>query len=105
MKKAILGKKLGMTQIFTPDGLVIPVTVVEAGPCYVVQKKTNEKDMEEKVKTWAEEVSKIVVKTAKIISGKAPKDGNLNIVSAIVETYKKIVEDFKSKKSKKKLKT
>ncbi len=44
MKKAILGKKLGMTQIFTPDGLVIPVTVVEAGPCYVVQKKTNEKD-------------------------------------------------------------
>lgn len=44
MKKAILGKKLGMTQIFTPDGLVVPVTVVEAGPCYVVQKKTNEKD-------------------------------------------------------------
>ena len=44
MKKACLGKKLGMTQIFTPDGLVIPVTVVEAGPCYVVQKKTNEKD-------------------------------------------------------------
>ena len=44
MKTAILGKKLGMTQIFTPDGLVIPVTVVEAGPCFVVQKKTIEKD-------------------------------------------------------------
>jgi large subunit ribosomal protein L3 len=44
MNKAILGKKLGMTQIFTPDGLVVPVTVVEAGPCYVVQKKTKEKD-------------------------------------------------------------
>lgn len=44
MKKAILGKKLGMTQIFTPDGLVVPVTVVEAGPCYIVQKKTKEKD-------------------------------------------------------------
>jgi large subunit ribosomal protein L3 len=44
MKKAILGKKLGMTQIFTPEGLVVPVTVVEAGPCYVVQKKTKEKD-------------------------------------------------------------
>ena len=68
------------------------------------KKKTNEKDMEEKVKTWAEEVSKIVVKTAKIISGKAPKDGNLNIVSAIVETYKKIVEDFKSKKEQKEVK-
>src|SRR5574344_1180944 len=44
MKKALLGKKLGMTHIFTTDGLVIPVTVVEAGPCYVVQKKTKEKD-------------------------------------------------------------
>lgn len=44
MKKAILGKKLGMTQIFTPEGLVVPVTVVEAGPCYIVQKKTKEKD-------------------------------------------------------------
>ena len=44
MKKAILGKKLGMTQIFTSEGLVVPVTVVEAGPCYVVQKKTKEKD-------------------------------------------------------------
>ena len=44
MKKAILGKKLGMTQIFTPDGLVVPVTVVEAGPCIVVRKKTIDKD-------------------------------------------------------------
>lgn len=44
MKKAILGKKLGMTQIFTPDGLVVPVTVVEAGPCAVVRKKTIDKD-------------------------------------------------------------
>ena len=44
MKKAIIGKKLGMTQIFTTDGLVVPVTVVEAGPCTVVQKKTAEKE-------------------------------------------------------------
>ncbi|MDF2523740.1 MAG: ribosomal protein bacterial [Clostridiales bacterium] len=44
MKKFILGKKLGMTQIFTDDGLSIPVTVVEAGPCTVVQKKTVEND-------------------------------------------------------------
>lgn len=42
--KAILGKKLGMTQVFTEDGLVIPVTVVEAGPMTVVQKKTTEVD-------------------------------------------------------------
>lgn len=44
MKKAILGKKLGMTQVFTADGVVIPVTVVEAGPCFVIQKKTIDKD-------------------------------------------------------------
>lgn len=40
MAKGILGKKLGMTQIFSADGLLIPVTVIEAGPCTVVQKKT-----------------------------------------------------------------
>ncbi len=44
MKKAIIGKKLGMSQIFTPDGTMIPVTVVQAGPCSVVQVKTVEKD-------------------------------------------------------------
>ena len=44
MKKAILGKKIGMTQIFDESGKVVPVTVVEAGPCFVVQKKTVEND-------------------------------------------------------------
>ena len=44
MEKAIIGKKVGMTQIFDADGKVIPVTVVEAGPCTVVQKKTVEND-------------------------------------------------------------
>lgn len=44
MKKAILGTKLGMTQIFAEDGKVIPVTVVLAGPCTVVQKKTADTD-------------------------------------------------------------
>ena len=44
MKKAIIGKKIGMTQIFDEKGNVIPVTVVEAGPCMVSQKKTVEKD-------------------------------------------------------------
>ena len=44
MKKAIIGKKIGMTQIFDENGKVVPVTVVEAGPCVVVQKKTIEKD-------------------------------------------------------------
>ena len=44
MKKQYLGKKLGMTQIFADNGLVIPVTVVEAGPLSVIQKKTTDKD-------------------------------------------------------------
>lgn len=44
MKKGIIGKKLGMTQIFDQKGNVIPVTVIEAGPCSVVQKKTVEND-------------------------------------------------------------
>ncbi|MBO4252238.1 MAG: 50S ribosomal protein L3 [Clostridia bacterium] len=44
MNKAIIGRKLGMTQLFSKDGKVIPVTVVEAGPCPVVQVKTLERD-------------------------------------------------------------
>jgi len=44
MKKAILARKLGMTQIFTENGAVVPVTVLEAGPCKVVQRKSVEKD-------------------------------------------------------------
>ena len=44
MKKGIIGKKIGMTQIFTEAGKVIPVSVIEAGPCVVAQKKTVEND-------------------------------------------------------------
>ena len=44
MKKGIIGKKLGMTQIFDEKGNVIPVTLIEAGPCVVAQKKTVEND-------------------------------------------------------------
>ena len=44
MKKAIVGKKIGMTQVFAEDGRLIPVTVIEAGPCTVVQTKNQESD-------------------------------------------------------------
>ena len=44
MQKCIVGKKIGMTQLFDESGKIIPVTVVEAGPCVVVQKKTTEND-------------------------------------------------------------
>ena len=44
MKKGLIGKKLGMTQLFDANGTVVPVTVIEAGPCVVAQKKTVEND-------------------------------------------------------------
>ena len=65
MKKAIVGKKIGMTQVFTDDGRLVPVTVVEAGPCKVVQKKTTESDGYEAVQvgfdTYAENRAKKLV--------------------------------------------
>ena len=57
MKKAIIGKKVGMTQIFDETGKVIPVTVIEAGPCVVVQKMTKEKEGYEAVQFGYEEVA------------------------------------------------
>ena len=70
MKKAIVGKKIGMTQIFTDDGRLVPVTVVEAGPCKVVQKKTVETDGYDAVQvgfdTYAEKrAEKLVTKPLK----------------------------------------
>ena len=56
MKKAILGTKIGMTQIFNEDGKVVPVTVILAGPCTVVQKKTVETDGYEAVQVGYGEV-------------------------------------------------
>ena len=44
MKKAIMATKIGMTQVFQEDGTLIPVTVLEAGPCVVTQIKTKEND-------------------------------------------------------------
>ena len=54
--KAIIGKKVGMSQIFDENGRVIPVTVIEAGPCAVVQKKTGEKDGYEAVQIGYQDV-------------------------------------------------
>ncbi len=56
MNKFILGKKLGMTQIFDENGAAIPVTVIQAGPCAVVQKKTVENDGYKAVKLGFEEI-------------------------------------------------
>ena len=63
MPKCIVGKKLGMTQLFDENGKFIPVTVIEAGPCVVVQKKTIENDGYEAVQIgFGEVTSKHVTK-------------------------------------------
>ena len=66
MKKAILAKKVGMTQIFAEDGTLIPVTVLEAGPCVVTQVKTVENDGYEAVQVgFVDKKDKIINKDAK----------------------------------------
>ena len=84
MKKAIIGKKVGMTQIFDESGKVIPVTVVEAGPCVVTQKKTEETDGYTAVQLGFEDV-----KEAKLTK---PEAGHLK--KAGVEA-KKYLKEFK----------
>lgn len=92
--KAILGKKLGMTQVFTDDGLVIPVTVVEAGPMTVIQKKTTEVDGYEALVCAFDQKKKNVTKVQKGIFDKAKVepckvlrefalDGNLEVGSVV----------------------
>lgn len=66
MKKAIMATKIGMTQIFSEDGKLIPVTVLEAGPCVVVQKKTIENDGYNSIQVGFGEIKeKKVMKPAK----------------------------------------
>lgn len=72
MIHGILGRKLGMTQIFAADGNVIPVTVIEAGPCYVTQLKTQEKDGYEAVQLGFGEAKKL----------NRPEKGHLKTVPA-----------------------
>ncbi|MNI30192.1 50S ribosomal protein L3 [compost metagenome] len=71
--KGILGKKLGMTQVFTPEGLVYPVTVIQAGPCVVLQKKDTENDGYEAIQIGFDD--KKVQRTIKPELGHAKKAG------------------------------
>ncbi len=73
MKKAIIAKKIGMTQIFTEAGLLIPVTVLEAGPCVVTQKKTVENDGYEAVQVGFGDVKE--KKVTKPLKGHFEKAG------------------------------
>ena len=66
MKKGIIAKKIGMTQIFAEDGTLIPVTVLQAGPCYVTQVKTVENDGYEAVQVGFDDIrEKLVTKPVK----------------------------------------
>ncbi len=84
MKKAIIGKKVGMAQIFDENGKVIPVTVIEAGPCVVVQKKTVEKEGYDSVQLGFEDVAE-----KKLSKGEV---GHLNKAGV---APKKVLKEFK----------
>lgn len=84
MQKAIIGKKIGMTQVFTPEGTVIPVTVVEAGPCQVVQKKTVEKDGYAAIQLGYED------KKAKLVT--KPMKGHFDKAGV---AFKKVLKEFR----------
>ena len=86
MKKAIIAKKIGMTQVFTENGALVPVTVLEAGPCVVVQKKTLENDGYEAIQVGFAEVKEAKVtnickdKDNKIIGLEYVKNGKKTFV-------------------------
>ncbi|MBP3878860.1 MAG: 50S ribosomal protein L3, partial [Lachnospiraceae bacterium] len=72
MSKQILAKKVGMTQIFSDDGVLTPVTVLQAGPCYVTQVKTVEKEGYSAVQVGFEDIrEKLVSKGEKGVTAKA----------------------------------
>jgi large subunit ribosomal protein L3 len=74
MKKGIIGKKLGMTQIFTEDGTRVPVTVVQAGPCFVTQKKSEQVDGYTAIQVGFDSVAASTVTKPKL--GHCTKSGN-----------------------------
>ena len=84
MKKAIMGKKLGMTQIFDENKRVVPVTVVEAGPCVVIQKKTIENDGYNAIKVGFGEIREKLVN--KPMQGQFAKAGT---------SLKRFVKEFR----------
>ena len=84
MQKAIIGKKIGMTQIFDAEGKVVPVTVIQAGPCNVIQRKTIETDGYEAVQLGFGEVKEKHVNKA--LKGHFAKSG---------VSVKKVLKEFR----------
>ena len=85
MEKAIIGKKIGMTQIFDEAGRVVPVTLIQAGPCTVVQKKTAEKDGYEAIQLGFDTVAE--KKLTKPEAGHQKKAG--------ITELKKVLKEFR----------
>ncbi len=71
--KGILGKKVGMTQIFDENGVVVPVTIIEAGPCFITQRKTQDKDGYDAIQLGFGEIKE--QKVNKPIAGHLKKSG------------------------------
>ena len=84
MKKAILARKVGMTQIFNEEGALIPVTVLQAGPCVVTQIKTVENDGYSAVQVGFEDIREKLVNK--------PKKGHFDKAGV---SYKRFVREFK----------
>ena len=84
MQKGLIGKKVGMTQLFDENGKVIPVTVIEAGPCAVIQKKTVENDGYEAVQ--------IGFKDIKALKVTKPHEGHFDKAN---EAPKKVLREFR----------
>ena len=84
MKKGIIGKKIGMTQIFDEIGNVIPVTVIQAGPCVVVQKKTAETDGYDAVQLGYQDLAERKMNK--------PMKGHFDKASV---SYKKVLREFR----------
>jgi large subunit ribosomal protein L3 len=80
MNKAIIGKKLGMTQVFLQDGTMVPVTVIQAGPCPVVQIKTTETDGYNAVQLGFEEVKENYLSKAEVGHLKKANLANLKVL-------------------------
>src|SRR6266849_587094 len=89
MLNALLGRKVGMTQVFGPNGTVIPVTVIEAGPCVVTQIKTVGKDGYEAVQIGFEQ--------ATLKSTTRPELGHLGHKLPLLKAQRKRLQDHQQK--------
>src|SRR6266516_1865158 len=93
MLNALLGRKVGMTQVFGPNGTAIPVTVIEAGPCIVTQIKTTAHDGYEAVQIGFEQ--------ARLKSATRPELGHLGHSLPLLKAQRKRLQTYQQQRGKK----